>query len=168
MHIDRYIVIKAIKIEDEFIPIWDERIMVCKDDDEDLLYEHCKIKFNDIDCGNFIIECLYDLINKEIHLGEVVEIYPSIEKSKFKINDNIVCEVSYDNVKLGKIKDIIFEEYDIDIHKGIDLIKYYSKNEINVEIKKDNFYILKNWKMAYLLYDDSIIYNVHNLKHLLS
>jgi hypothetical protein len=147
METKRRILVQAIKTEDSsLIPIWDERIVFEK---SDMFGNSIQLKGSSKDYS--VIECIYDIKTRQLELGIELDYYPNHKELEFKINDEVFYEVSYKNLSIAKIIDIVFEEYDLEIYKGSKLEGYWLERFKNIEIDKNNLYAIKTWKPYYVL-----------------
>jgi hypothetical protein len=155
MEINRYVLIQAVKTDDnEIIPIWDERVSFVKDKDYGNLV---KIVGYHNHFYN-LTECVYDLQTKSVQKGIEIDQYPNI--TDFKKGEIIFYEVngSYKHIKEAVIVDILFEEYDMTIVKG-------KKLQDIKDVQPDSLYCVKEWKPFYLLDDGKKIKYDYQLYH---
>jgi hypothetical protein len=163
MDIKRYIIIQAIKTEDnKLIPIWDENIVYSKSDDYGATLSingDRKTHFN-------IVECVYDLKTRKIEMGIEIDYYPTNEELPFKKGETVLFEKgSNRQLAEAKITEIIYEEFDLTIKRGKKLDLYWIKKYKIVDIELDCLYSVKQWKPFYKLDDGSIIKYEYQLYH---
>lgn len=163
MDIKRYIIIQAIKTEDnKLIPIWDENITYSKSDDCGATLSingHRKTYFN-------TVECIYDLKTRNIEMGVEIDYYPTDKELKFKKGEEILFEVG-NNRELAeaKIVEIIYEEFNLTIKRGKKLDQYWIKKYNIVDIQLDCLYSIKQWTPFYKLDNGSVIKSEYRIYH---
>jgi hypothetical protein len=164
MYISENIIVKAIKTDkNELIPLWDERLTFQTSED---CGDYVRLK-NDYKKYFDFIEVVYSLKDKSLSLGIEIEIYPEIKHLEFKIGQEVYFEKTHRKIIKSKIKDIIYEDFDLTIKKGKNLDNYYTQKFKNMDIKTNDIYCIKNWKPTYLLdTDDKVDYD-YKLYHIL-
>lgn len=147
---ENFIIVKAIKtIDNQLIPIWDNRLKYIKDD-----YFGNHIRFSDDNRKYFdLIDCVYGLKERKISLGIEVDIYP--DKTNFAKEEDVYVEVSHHKLKEAKIVDIEYNDFDLHIKKGKKLEAY--EKEYIENVQPDSIYAIKNWKPTYILDDGTKI-----------
>lgn len=144
MTIERYIIVQAIQIkENEFIPIWDNRLIF---DGEIESYESIIL---DGTRYTSVVECIYDLETKNLTLGTELNYYS--ESKDFKIGDSVYYEVTSKKLAESKIWDIVYEECDLNIFRGEDKDYWVEKYFSNINFENSMLYCIKTWKPVYIL-----------------
>lgn len=153
MRVERYIHIQAVKIDNEFIPLWDERLQY-KADDEDDDFGFLSYRYNNQHYTE-TVPCLYDIVTKKTISGIVLR--NDIE-SKYKICDEILYEVSHHVLEAVVINDIQYIECHIYTYTAQKLIEMYGVNKlktlfnINIDdIKIASIYAVHEYKPTYYL-----------------
>ena len=156
MNIERYIIVQAIQIkENEFIPIWDNRLIF---DGEIESYE--SIILDDTRYTS-VVECIYDLETKNITLGTELNYYP--ESEDFKIGNSVYYEVTSKKLTESKISDIVYEKYDLNIFRGIDKDYWVEKYFSNINFENNMLYCMKTWNPVYILENGVKLKNCYRL-----
>ena len=93
--VKRYVIVQAIKVsENEFIPIWDERIVFQKSEE----YGNGLFLQNSI--GGWgetyyqLHDCVFDLKTKKLEFGIELDYYPDENKIPFKRGETVLFEKS--------------------------------------------------------------------------
>ena len=163
MDIKRYVIIQAIKTrENEFIPIWDDRIIFEK---TELFGNVIRLK-DSLGSEYFnLVECIYDLKTKKVEIGVELDYYPIEKDLEFKKGEIVLFERKHRELSEIKISDIVYEEYEIEIKRGRKLDKWWCERFKDVVIENDTLYSIKQWKPFYILEDGSKIEWSHQLYH---
>jgi len=143
--INRYIVIKALKVNNTLVPIWDKEILYEKDDDYGEFIRYGHEKFHQL------VDCIYDLKKRTLSPGIEVDLYPDEDKNDLKKGMTCFYEKSHHKLIEVTITDIIFESYDMTITKGKKMDKWYKQRFKDVVINPEDMYCIKSWKPSYVL-----------------
>ena len=160
--VKRYIIIKGIRLDsNEIIPIWDPRIKFDKSKDFG-----CSVSV-DVSYKKYhnFVDCIYDLKTKFISIGIELDYYPNKKDVQFKIGESVLHELSHRVLEDSKIKDIVFEEYDVEIKRGNKLDDWWVKRFPDVTFEPDQIYAIKSWKPFYILESGEKIKWEHQLYH---
>lgn len=156
--IDRYIVVQAVKTEDnKIIPVWDKRISFKKHED----YENIIEVKDDPRTYHKLVEVVYDLKTRKISTGISLDFYPS--DTKFVKDEIVYVEESHSTFYETKIVEIKFEEFDMSILRGSEVLEYYK--DIKEDIIKTQIYAIKHWKPTYVLSNGEKIKWEYQLNH---
>lgn len=141
MRTGRYIPIWGINLGNEIIPFWDSRFG----------YNH-KEKCLEIGFKLYanLIECLYDLKEKKIFPGIPLDVYPDSNEEPFKAGQVVYYEFNHRAIKETKIKEIVYEKFELSISKGKKIDKYIKKL-IKEDIQDDLLYMIKYYSPSYIL-----------------
>jgi hypothetical protein len=164
MKIKRYIIVQAIKEKDNtLIPIWDDRIIF---ENTEMYGNTIKLKDNYHDHFQ-LIDVLFDLKTKKLETGIEINNYPDEKKMEFKKDQEILHEVSHRNLYKRTIKEIVYEEYDLEINKGKKFDEYWLKQFPQIKKDYDSLYAIKSWKPFYILDNDVKVEWEHQMYHIL-
>lgn len=156
MEITRRIVVQAIQTEkNELIPLWDERIEFEK---TEMYGNIIKIKGSGYGTeSHSVIECIYDLKTKKLSKGIDLDFYPSPDKNDYKVDEEVYYETGTfpKSLKEGKIKEIVFKDFDLRIVKGSKMESYWLKHFKG--INPEDIYAIKVWKPYYLMEDGTLL-----------
>lgn len=163
MDIKRYVIVQAVKtVENELIPIWDERLVFDKTEMYgDIIY----IKNDYRQEHQSLVECVFDLKTKKMEIGIELNYYPSESELDFKKGEVILFEKSMRVLQEAKIADIVFEQYEMEIKRGRKLDKWWIDRFKNVKIDGNILYAIKQWKPFYILDNGVKIEWGHQLYH---
>lgn len=160
--INRYIPIKAIKTSDnELIPFWDKSISYREDED---CGRGANIKGHYHSYYNFV-DCVYDTETGKVEGGIYIDYYPDANHLEFKKGQDVFFEKKHRVLGESKIKEIVYEEFELSIHKGKDISEYYQKTYVNINFESETLYAFKQWKPFYLLDNGVLIKWTHQLYH---
>lgn len=161
MTIKRRILTQGIIVDNEIIPIWDDRIEFRK---TGMFGNSLYIEGDNVEKIN-VVECIYDIKTKKVSTGIEINRYPDGDKLGFKKGDNILVEVSGRKLREAQIKDIVYEDYDIHITKGSKIDRSTTKHFTNVDFIASELYAIKTWKPYYILDDGTKIEWEHQMYH---
>jgi hypothetical protein len=161
MEIKRRILTQGIIVNNEIIPIWDDRIEFRK---TEMFGNSLYLEGDNVEKFN-IVECIYDIKTKKVFTGVELNRYPDEDKLEFKKGDNILVEVSGRKLREAQIKDIVYEDYDIYINKGSKVDRFTTKYFTDVDFIPSELYAIKNWKPYYILDDGTKIEWEHQMYH---
>jgi len=164
MSINRYIAIKAVKVNnEELIPFFDPRLMWAESEDYG---DKVTINGSSKEYSNFV-DCNYDLKTHAVIPGIEKEIFPELDKMEYKIGETVLVERDHRTMQQTKIMDVVFEEFETDFRLGKKLEPLHIRNFFTAdeEIKMDAVYVLKEWHPTYVLQDGLKTRYSHKLKH---
>jgi hypothetical protein len=159
MESKRYLTAQAVKTSrNQLIPIWDERIDFRKSSYGTDYYElrDTGEKFH------YINECIYDVKKRQILEGIEINIYT--KDIDFVEGQTVYYEKGHRELKESIIKEIVFEEYELEIKRG-KKIESFEKKEIKIEIDPKSIYAIKRWKPYYIMEDGTKIEWEHQIYH---
>jgi len=161
----RYIATKAILTQGNvLIPFWDKKIKYSKSEDfgVSLTLEG--------DYHNYeLIDCLYDFKLKKLLIGIDVDVYPKAHE--FEKGQKVYYELNglgipHQTLGVAKIKEIVYEEYELRILKGSKLTQWdIAAIKPPIVIEPNALYAIKNWKSFYILDNGIKIEYAHQLYH---
>ena len=157
--VSEYVVVKGILTnEKEIIPVWDERVTFYVKDEEEYGYSEECVMFKGRLYSNFI-DCIFNLKTKKVEMGIELNYYPNKETSKYNIGKEILYETGLGNhcLKKSVISNIIFEDYDVHIKKGSEVVEYFGELFEENTLNPNLVYFIKSWKPYYLMEDGTII-----------
>lgn len=150
MDAKRYLLVPALIIDNEIIPIWDEKIKAEKQKDygeyylydDDFWNKHYRIE-----------EVIFDVKTKKLSMGIVLNFY---QKPNYSIGEKVMHETSNHVLDEATIKDVVYIEYESSIKKGSKIDKgiseYYLPNDKNeTEINPNYLYEIRVYKASYIL-----------------
>ena len=148
----RYIPCKCLQVGNDFIPFW-ELTWTKNEDYGEGFYKNGESQW-DASYSN-LVDCYWDSKNKKIILGIIKDVYPSVEKLKFKIDEVVLIEVaSFDTFKLDKIAGVEYNEYETQIVKVKKLdsyeLKWYFSDEEIKSLNLNDLYEIRKWKPTYI------------------
>ncbi len=158
MDIKRYIQVEVVVLDDKsLIPVWDERVTYGKTDSYGT-----QINIRGINKNFYsVTPAVYDLKTKVLSLGIEIDVYPDESKLEFKKEESIYFEKSHRNLIDETIVDIVYVDYDMNVHRGKKIKDWYKDKDI----KEDALYVVKNWKPFYVLSDGTKVEYVHKMYH---
>lgn len=165
---DRFIPIKGIitRKNKTLIPIWDDRLTFENHED----YGNIIHVDEDYQHHSRLSDLLYDLETKTVSLTQVINYY---ETSDFyKVGDSVYYSegVSSGPLTESVIKEILYEEFDIQTITGKRLLgdsSYYLQDTKDLTIIPDMAYSIKTWKPWYLMEDGYLVkysFSLHRKK----
>jgi len=160
MNVKRYIIVQAVQTDNhELIPVWDERLTYTK---SEMFGEGFEIK-DEYQKTNRVVECVYDLKKRTLSMGIELDYYPEEKDVEYKKGEEVYYETSHRKLKESKIKDIVFEDFDVTIVKGKKMDGWCKKHFTDLVIDPNAIYAIKNWKPYYILENDVKIEWTHQL-----
>ena len=161
MDIKRYIEIQAFLTKTkELIPIWDERLIFEKTEN----YGNQISIRNTSEYGYSLVSAIFDLKSKTISMGIELNYYPQEKEIEFKKCEIIFYEINVNTFAESKIKEIVFETYELEIVKGKKMHNFY-KTALEKEIEPEMLYSIKRWNPSFILENDVKIDSKYQLKH---
>ena len=153
----RYIVIPAIKEGEKLIPIWDKELIYEKD-------EYGETLRLDFEKHSNLTNCIFDLKTKNLSMGIELDFKPT--ETNFKKGDAVYVETdSFRVLREDYIKDIVFENYEINAFKGSEVYGYLKEFFANFNFDHNTLYAIRIWKPTYILSDGTKVEWEHKLFH---
>lgn len=158
----KFIETKAIKTnENELVPLWDPRVKFVKSDH---FGDHFRME--DDHRMAQVVECLFDVKEKQLVLGVEVDIYPDVTTGPYVKGAKVLYEIrGHHTLRSSTIVDIVFEEFEMTIKKGkkledyeIDMLK-----EKGIDFDPTTIYAIKRWKACYAMADGTKIRYNHQM-----
>lgn len=155
----RYITVAALITDDKktIIPLTNPDVIYCKGVDGMHYYIHNNERFHRVD------QAVYDTREHKLLFGVEIDIYPDIDRLDFKVGTKVLFEKTHRVLVERTIKEIVYTDFDLSIHKGKKLEKYYKDNIKDIQIEDETMYAIKHWKPYYLLDDGTIVEYNHQL-----
>lgn len=154
----RYIMVPAIKIGNDIIPIWNSENEFIEDD---YFGDHIR---NKRDEAYKLTNVVYDLKNKTISPGIKLDLFPKLDKIAHKIDEQVLVEVP-NGYKFKTIKDIQFLEFETEIVLGSKMENYF-KEQFN-NIQDELLYCIKIYKPTYIFDDGTKTHWEYQIKKLI-
>jgi len=147
----QFVIVKGIQNKNDIIPIWDENIVFNQDenmgDSYTLKNDHFFKTYN-------LVDCVFDVVTKQISLGTTIDIYPEQDKLEYVKGEILLYEKSHRKLKESKLVDIIYEEYETKILRTKDLVDYpYYTKYLSKEFTLDAIFCFRIWKPTYVTED---------------
>jgi len=165
--VKRYVLTKCfLNSEKQIIPFWDPQIEYNEGNDENS--PHVRLLKDPVlfDRHYQLTDCVYDIRSKTISLGIDINIYP--EKTEFVVGQKVLSEDirKHRHLKQDEIVEIVYEEFEMRICKGVTLTHELRAEYIPKEIDLYRLYVIKHWEPTYVLKSGMKTKWSHKLYHI--
>ena len=150
----RYIPIKCLCINNDYIPFWKLTWSEHEDFGEGFDVDGV------VNYGE-LVDCLWDSLDKVVVKGIIKDIYPT--KFEFSVDDIVLREVNYNTYCKDVVVGIEYTEYESIVKKGSNFEAY--ELVFDTELCKDDLYEMRHWKSYYRLKSGILIRYDYQLKH---
>lgn len=155
---ERFVLVQALQTKGgELIPVWDESVTYSKSE----MYGGEVGLVDEFRNAARLIECILDIKTKKLSTGIVLDYYPN--KLDFQKGQTVMYEVSHRKLKMSKIVDIVFEEFETEITKGKKMDSWWVKQFKDVDIVGEKLYTIKKWTPFYVMEDGTKVKWVHQI-----
>ena len=164
----RYIPVKCLQIDKEFIPFW-KLTYIKHEDYGEGFYKEGGDRYNA--SYSSLVDCLWDSKQKKVILGNIKDYYPDADNMEFKLDEVDLHEIerTHNSYKLDKVIEIVFEEYDTHISQAKKMDSWEKNRYFTVEeianMKVDDVYEIRSWKPFYKLESGTVVKWEHQMKH---
>jgi len=146
--IKRYVLTKGIiNQNEEIIPFWDDRVKYKEYEN----YNEITLKDDyHYRSHSGYIPCIYDMQTKTFSLGIEINQYPN--SVQYPIGSEVLVEVESQHHVLqpDKVKNIIYEDYDVAIVEGYECKSYIPKDQLPKDFNPEALYVIKSWQPTYV------------------